>query len=602
MNFKFLAGSSALALLIGLSVVVAAPAVAASTFTVCASDCGFTTIQSAVDAADAGDTVTVRAGTYAENVVVNKPLTITSEVARSTVIEGSFTLTAVTTLTGFRINLAAGQLRAVNIAAGAGGSSILNNTIDGVNLSGTNNEARLIWVNFANGTDAAPTVIQGNTFRNFIRSTIPTAIFIDRSSYLEIVGNTMSNATARGSAGVNVASGTHILVEDNTISNVINGIVAHAAFNNPLLDDLRIVDNTITNTGFSAIILGEANLANVEITGNTLSDISTMSANGSGVQVGGSGYSAFAARPDTHTVLIGSNSVTKAPRGVVLNSGVRLSADETFEISNNAFRDIARIEEEIFIHPSVNAPSILQLNNPVTTTPPTVVPTPTPPVEPAPTQPVAAAPQGAAPAVPPTVTTPVVTEQTPPPPPATEQIVLAQVGATTEQMLTNFRNANNGATPSPVAYILTITSGQSTDGTGTIQPTVDFDAWMPWTGSSADQWIDVWAYSTPTYIGTFPVINGVLRITGADFSALQAGDHHLVLVGQTSGSTEVTSFTIAERAGAMTDTSAADENAATPVVAEESQNLGWLLWAAIAVLAVGIVAAFTTIAIRRRRA
>ena len=87
---------------------------------------------------------------------------------------------------------------------------------------------------------------------------------------------------------------------------------------------------------------------------------------------------------------------------------------------------------------------------------------------------------------------------------------------------------------------------------------------MPWSGSSGDQWVDVWAYSTPTYIGTFPVSNGVLKLTGADLSALAAGDHNLVLVGQTSGASEVMGFAIAEPARVPDDNVTADPDAATP--------------------------------------
>ena len=76
--------------------------------------------------------------------------------------------------------------------------------------------------------------------------------------------------------------------------------------------------------------------------------------------------------------------------------------------------------------------------------------------------------------------------------------------------------------------------------------------------------MDVWAYSTPTYIGTFPVINGVLKITGADLSALAAGDHNLVLIGQTSGASEVMGFAIAEPARVPDDNVTADPDAATP--------------------------------------
>ena len=162
-------------------------------------------------------------------------------------------------------------------------------------------------------------------------------------------------------------------------------------------------------------------------------------------------------------------------------------------------------------------------------------------------------------------------------------------------------SANNGDAPPPAAEVLTIAAGEIEAGTGAILSTTNFVASMPWSGSSADQWVDVWAYSTPTYIGTFPVINGVLKITGADLSALAAGDHHLVLVGQTSGASEVMGFVIAEPTSAPDNNITADPNAATPDVAAESLDLGWLLWAAIAVLA---IAAITTIGIvvRRRRA
>jgi hypothetical protein len=44
--------------------------------TVCASGCAFTSIQSAINAASEGATITIGKGTYAENVTVNKPVTL----------------------------------------------------------------------------------------------------------------------------------------------------------------------------------------------------------------------------------------------------------------------------------------------------------------------------------------------------------------------------------------------------------------------------------------------------------------------------------------------------------------------------------------------
>jgi LPXTG-motif cell wall-anchored protein len=124
---------------------------------------------------------------------------------------------------------------------------------------------------------------------------------------------------------------------------------------------------------------------------------------------------------------------------------------------------------------------------------------------------------------------------------------------------------------------------------------------MPWAGSSDDQWVDVWAYSTPTYIGTFPVISGVLKITGADLSSLAGGDHHLVLVGQTSGANEVMSLAVAEPASVSNDNVATGQDAANTIATTGSQNLGWLPWAGIAALALAAIATIG-IVIRRRQA
>jgi len=54
--------------------------------TVCASGCGYSSIQAAINAASSGATITIASGTYVENVVVNKPLTLQGQ-GPSTVIE-----------------------------------------------------------------------------------------------------------------------------------------------------------------------------------------------------------------------------------------------------------------------------------------------------------------------------------------------------------------------------------------------------------------------------------------------------------------------------------------------------------------------------------
>lgn len=93
----------------------------------------------------------------------------------------------------------------------------------------------------------------------------------------------------------------------------------------------------------------------------------------------------------------------------------------------------------------------------------------------------------------------------------------------------------------------------------------------------------------------------MLKITEADLSALAAADHHLVLVGQSSSACEVMSFAIAEPASVPGDNVTADPDDATPDMAAGLLDLGWLLWAAIAVLTIAAIATIGTV-VRRRRA
>jgi len=67
---------------------LAGSAGAAGTVTVCSSGCDSTTIQGAVALASSGDTITVAAGTYVEDVTVDKTLTLLGAGAGSTTVSG----------------------------------------------------------------------------------------------------------------------------------------------------------------------------------------------------------------------------------------------------------------------------------------------------------------------------------------------------------------------------------------------------------------------------------------------------------------------------------------------------------------------------------
>jgi nitrous oxidase accessory protein NosD len=131
----------------------------ASTLHVCPVSCPFTTIQSAVNAANPNDTIVVDAGVYSENVTVNKPLTLQGAEAgvdartrsgAETIVDGTgnsgrtpFSVTANdVTIDGFTVQGAtSGNQFGYGVLLGAGTSGahivndILQNNISAIGLA-----------------------------------------------------------------------------------------------------------------------------------------------------------------------------------------------------------------------------------------------------------------------------------------------------------------------------------------------------------------------------------------------------------------------------------------------------------------------------------
>jgi LPXTG-motif cell wall-anchored protein len=80
---------------------------------------------------------------------------------------------------------------------------------------------------------------------------------------------------------------------------------------------------------------------------------------------------------------------------------------------------------------------------------------------------------------------------------------------------------------------------------GSLNPAKGYTAEVPWL--SADSFVDVYLYSSPVFLGTFPVVGGVVQIDlSADvLSELGAGGHTLVVLGQSSGAVSSVSLSIA---------------------------------------------------------
>lgn len=131
---------AAFILVVGMLLLVPA-STRAATLSVCDSGCDHTTIQAAIDAASADDLITVGAGTYAEQITVDKALTITG--SGSAVAQGDGTPTVISTATGPIVTVSADvTINDLDISGGmttGNGAGILNTgilTLNNVGVSG----------------------------------------------------------------------------------------------------------------------------------------------------------------------------------------------------------------------------------------------------------------------------------------------------------------------------------------------------------------------------------------------------------------------------------------------------------------------------------
>jgi LPXTG-motif cell wall-anchored protein len=78
-----------------------------------------------------------------------------------------------------------------------------------------------------------------------------------------------------------------------------------------------------------------------------------------------------------------------------------------------------------------------------------------------------------------------------------------------------------------------------------LSPSRSYTATFDWLGY--DSWVDVYAYSKPTYVGTFAVVDGVVQVPlgSSVLSRLSGGTHTLVLIGQSSGTVGSARFEVA---------------------------------------------------------
>ncbi len=142
------------------------------------------------------------------------------------------------------------------------------------------------------------------------------------------------------------------------------------------------------------------------------------------------------------------------------------------------------------------------------------------------------------------------------------------------------------ATSAELAAFLTAARVETRTAASAGLPATGLDVTKPYTATvdwaAADGFVDVYAYSTPTLVGTFPVVNGKVQVvlSSAMLALLASGSHTLVFTGQSSGAVSAVAFSIAAVAAAP----ALAATGVDPIVPLGSAALLFLLGAALVVV------------------
>jgi len=192
----------------------------------------YTSIQSAINAAVSGDTIYVYSGTYEENIVINKTITLIGENNVNTIINGSDY--------GYVLNISANHVSIssftiqnsrfyscgiyINSNYNSITNTILSNNVDGLYLSYSSDN-----------------VISGNT----IIDNLGDGINFQISSNNAIYGNKIENNYG---IGINFYYSSNNTISDNTISNN-----AEEGVNFQISSNNTISNNTISNNDFTGI-------------------------------------------------------------------------------------------------------------------------------------------------------------------------------------------------------------------------------------------------------------------------------------------------------------------------------------------------------------
>lgn len=246
----------------------------AATSTVCPEGtptCDFATIQGAVDAASSGDTINVAAGTYTENVNVNKQLTILGAQSGVDARTRPGTGESIVQSGAATTNVPVFSVQADGVA------------IDGFTVQGANNSSGIALAAPFSGNQVLNNIIQNNTFGLLLNSNGATQTIVRQNFFKtnNVVGAANGNAI-HSDAGLSNA-----LIDNNRSTGHDSAFAVFAGAqsnltisNNELVTDNSIVlfntttasitNNISTDPQGSGVFLGGGNNG-VDVAGNTIS-------------------------------------------------------------------------------------------------------------------------------------------------------------------------------------------------------------------------------------------------------------------------------------------------------------------------------------------
>lgn len=224
----------------------------------------YSTIQEAINAASNGDTVFVRNGTYFENVVVNKTLSIIGEDATNTIVDGSGKNQSVievisnnVTLSGFTVqncSQASGTSYA-GVKIHGSGCNITESCIsqNRLGIFVVSSEACRIIGNIVKGNGQGTAIYDSSEVialtNNFSANTV--GISIAWSSNNTILNNRIANSSHGGHGIALMSNSTKNTIIHNDITNNYHGMWLSGSTHNTIIEN-TILNNTLLGIELSA--------------------------------------------------------------------------------------------------------------------------------------------------------------------------------------------------------------------------------------------------------------------------------------------------------------------------------------------------------------